>query len=50
MINASLKDNVLFGLPYNKQKYEHALEICELNYDIEILPAGDLTEIGEKGM
>lgn len=48
--NATLKDNVLFGLPFNAPKYEDAVKTCCLNADIDVLPAKDATEIGEKGI
>lgn len=40
----------MFGLPYDEQKYQECIQICELTRDLEILPAGDNTEIGEKGI
>ncbi|XP_015266213.1 PREDICTED: canalicular multispecific organic anion transporter 2 [Gekko japonicus] len=48
--NATLKDNILFGHPYNEQKYQTILEACALQQDLEVLPGGDQTEIGEKGI
>jgi ABC-type multidrug transport system fused ATPase/permease subunit len=48
--NATLKDNVLFGLPFDSAKYQRAVEVCQLQPDIAMLPAGDATEIGEKGI
>ncbi|PVD26852.1 hypothetical protein C0Q70_12000 [Pomacea canaliculata] len=48
--NATLRDNVLFGKPYDRSKYNHVLEACELERDLTILSAGDMTEIGEKGI
>lgn len=48
--NASLRDNITFGNPFDKTKYDHVIDICSLRKDIEILQAGDLTEIGEKGI
>uniref|UniRef100_A0AAQ4P877 ATP-binding cassette, sub-family C (CFTR/MRP), member 3 n=1 Tax=Gasterosteus aculeatus aculeatus TaxID=481459 RepID=A0AAQ4P877_GASAC len=48
--NASLRDNILFGKPYNEQKYCCVLEACALTPDLEVLPGGDMTEIGEKGI
>ncbi|XDV45214.1 hypothetical protein PO909_013347, partial [Leuciscus waleckii] len=48
--NASLRDNILFGRPYEEQKYRHVLEACALTPDLEVLPGGDQTEIGEKGI
>uniref|UniRef100_A0A674BJY3 Canalicular multispecific organic anion transporter 2-like n=1 Tax=Salmo trutta TaxID=8032 RepID=A0A674BJY3_SALTR len=48
--NATLRDNILFGKAYNEQKYRCCLEACALTQDLEVLPGGDLTEIGEKGI
>ena len=50
LMNASVKDNILFGSPYNEEKYKKILKICELESDLNILPGGDLTEIGERGV
>ncbi|XP_041458076.1 ATP-binding cassette sub-family C member 9-like isoform X2 [Lytechinus variegatus] len=50
LINASLKDNILFGKPFNYKRYKRILHACCLQPDIDILPMGDLTEIGEKGI
>lgn len=49
MQNATLKDNILFGKPFSDFYYQ-CLAASELNADIAILPSGDLTEIGEKGI
>jgi ABC-type multidrug transport system fused ATPase/permease subunit len=46
--NATLKDNILFGKPYHEERYNMVLDACALRPDLLILPAGDLTEIGEK--
>ncbi|NWQ90902.1 MRP3 protein, partial [Burhinus bistriatus] len=48
--NATLKDNILFGQAPNEQKYQKVLEACALKTDLEVLPGGDQTEIGEKGI
>ena len=48
--NASLKDNILFGQPFRESKYREIVSACQLLPDLAILPAGDLTEIGEKGI
>ena len=40
----------MYGLPLDKVRYVDAIRLCELERDLEILPAGDLTEIGEKGI
>ncbi|KAJ8478954.1 hypothetical protein OPV22_022681 [Ensete ventricosum] len=46
----SIRDNILFGSAVDKQKYQKTLETCSLVKDIEMLPFGDLTEIGERGV
>lgn len=46
--NASLKDNILFGGERKESRYHRVLEACALLPDLDILPAGDATEIGEK--
>ena len=48
--NKSIRDNILYGMPLDKIKYYDTIKLCELERDLEILPAGDLTEIGEKGI
>ncbi|XP_077594389.1 ATP-binding cassette sub-family C member 3 isoform X1 [Stigmatopora nigra] len=48
--NATLRDNILFGKTYNEQKYRCVLEACALTPDLDVLPGGDMTEIGEKGI
>ena len=48
--NASLRDNILSNAPYDEERYKLALEACALAPDLEMLPAGDLSEIGEKGI
>lgn len=48
--NATLQDNILFGKPLNKELYERVIHACALAADLSMLPAGDQTEIGEKGI
>ncbi|XP_049538586.1 multidrug resistance-associated protein 1 isoform X10 [Anopheles darlingi] len=48
--NATLKDNILFGKPLDERRYQRIIEACALKPDIEMLPGGDMTEIGEKGI
>ncbi|KAJ2514082.1 hypothetical protein H4217_005958 [Coemansia sp. RSA 1939] len=50
IMNATLRDNILFGLQYDSEFYSYVVEACALLPDFENLPAGDLTEIGEKGI
>jgi ABC-type multidrug transport system fused ATPase/permease subunit len=48
--NATVKDNILFGNPFDITFYSNVLSACSLDADLKILPAGDLTEIGERGI
>ncbi|XP_048735267.2 multidrug resistance-associated protein 1-like [Ostrea edulis] len=48
--NNSLKENVLFGKEMCEQNYSKVLDTCALRPDLDILPGGDETEIGEKGI
>uniref|UniRef100_A0ABM0N098 ATP-binding cassette sub-family C member 9-like n=1 Tax=Saccoglossus kowalevskii TaxID=10224 RepID=A0ABM0N098_SACKO len=50
LMNASLRDNILFGEDYDHLRYQAVVKACALQPDIDILPAGDYTEIGEKGI
>uniref|UniRef100_A0A3Q3L1J3 ATP-binding cassette, sub-family C (CFTR/MRP), member 2 n=1 Tax=Mastacembelus armatus TaxID=205130 RepID=A0A3Q3L1J3_9TELE len=48
--NATLRDNILFGSPHEDKRLQEVVEACALVPDLELLPGGDLTEIGEKGI
>ncbi|KAL0880786.1 hypothetical protein ABMA27_001981 [Loxostege sticticalis] len=48
--NATLQDNILFGKPLDKHKYNNVINVCALKTDFDVLPGGDQTEIGEKGI
>ncbi|KAG2178689.1 hypothetical protein INT44_001842 [Umbelopsis vinacea] len=48
--NASIMDNILFGLPLDYQRYRSVIEACALVQDLAQYPDGDQTEIGEKGI
>ncbi|XP_039495995.1 multidrug resistance-associated protein 1 isoform X4 [Drosophila santomea] len=48
--NATVRDNILFGQTYDRKRYNKVIDACALRADIDILSAGDLTEIGEKGI
>ncbi|GCB72265.1 hypothetical protein scyTo_0006224, partial [Scyliorhinus torazame] len=49
LLNTSLRDNILFGKNYEEERYNNVLEACCLHPDIESLPYGDMTEVGERG-
>ncbi|OQR87494.1 ATP-binding Cassette (ABC) Superfamily [Achlya hypogyna] len=46
----SLRNNVLFTAPMDECKYERVLAACQLAADLKMLPNGDATEIGERGI
>jgi ATP-binding cassette subfamily C (CFTR/MRP) protein 1 len=48
--NATLRNNVLFGLKYEEERYQAALRASDLLADIRQLAGGDMTEIGERGI
>ncbi|KAJ2567621.1 Transporter of the ATP-binding cassette (ABC) [Coemansia sp. RSA 1813] len=48
--NATIRENILFGEPYDRERYEEVLRVCALKPDLRILCAGDITEIGERGV
>ncbi|BCS21501.1 putative ABC bile acid transporter [Aspergillus puulaauensis] len=50
MENATIKDNILFGLPYDRQRYRQTLFASGLEKDMTMLPDGDLTDIGANGI
>ncbi|KAJ3358537.1 Multidrug resistance-associated protein 1 [Allomyces javanicus] len=50
ILNASLRDNILFGLPYDEKKYRKIIEACALKRDLAMLVNGDQTLIGDKGI
>ena len=48
LISGSLKDNILYGSPFEKGRYQRVLRACCLEADLEQLPGGEETIIGEK--
>nr|XP_005908422.1 PREDICTED: ATP-binding cassette sub-family C member 11 [Bos mutus] len=50
IIKGSVRENILMGSQYDEAWYLQVLHCCSLNHDLEILPFGDMTEIGERGL
>ncbi|KAF9109212.1 hypothetical protein BGX27_007863 [Mortierella sp. AM989] len=50
IINSTLRDNILFGAQFDQVKYDKIIQAAGLIPDLDMLPAGDQTEIGERGI
>ena len=51
ILNTTFRENILFGLPFDREKYDRVVESCSLRADIDQLGAAqDLTQIGERGV
>ncbi|CAK7220016.1 hypothetical protein SCUCBS95973_004013 [Sporothrix curviconia] len=48
--SGTLKDNILFGMPFRESRYQKVLQACALAKDIELFADGDMTEVGPKGV
>ncbi|EFR00027.1 oligomycin resistance ATP-dependent permease YOR1 [Nannizzia gypsea CBS 118893] len=48
--NATVKENILFGKEYDEAWYNQVIDACALRADLKMLPNGDQTEIGERGI
>ncbi|XP_022727754.1 ABC transporter C family member 14-like [Durio zibethinus] len=48
--NGTIQENILFGLPMNREKYREVIRVCCLEKDLEMMEFGDQTEIGERGI
>ncbi|KAG6873113.1 hypothetical protein C0995_002776 [Termitomyces sp. Mi166 len=48
--NATLRENVLFGLEDDEERFREVIRACNLEHDLGMLPNGEYTEIGEKGI
>ncbi|KAL0857657.1 hypothetical protein Bca101_062811 [Brassica carinata] len=48
--SGKVEDNILFGMPMEREWYQRVVEACSLNKDLELLPFHDQTVIGERGI
>lgn len=46
--NATIRENILFGTEYDSARYRKVIYECALTPDLEILPGGDMTMVGER--
>ncbi|XP_069116796.1 ATP-binding cassette sub-family C member 10-like [Argopecten irradians] len=47
---ATIRNSITFGSPFNARKYSEVLQAASLKKDLSMLPAGDKTEVGENGV
>ncbi|EIN07973.1 P-loop containing nucleoside triphosphate hydrolase protein [Punctularia strigosozonata HHB-11173 SS5] len=50
VLNETIRENILFGSPFDENRYQKVLEQCALVHDLSLFAAGDKTEVGEKGL
>uniref|UniRef100_A0A673A139 ATP-binding cassette sub-family C member 5 n=1 Tax=Sphaeramia orbicularis TaxID=375764 RepID=A0A673A139_9TELE len=50
IFHGTVQQNILMGQPFDQAKYDRILDVCSLRADLKILPYGDQTEIGERGL
>ncbi|KAK6202984.1 P-loop containing nucleoside triphosphate hydrolase protein [Scheffersomyces amazonensis] len=50
IMNASFKENIIFGHRYDEEFYQKTIKACQLLTDLKVLPDGDDTQVGEKGI
>ena len=48
--NLSVRENILFGAPFDQDRYNRVVEACSLKSDFAVMPSGDACEIGERGV
>ncbi len=50
VFSGTIRENILFGLPFNQEKLQRVIEVCGLTKDLADFSNGDLTEIGQRGV
>lgn len=48
--NDSVRNNITFGLPYESKKYNKVINVCAMKTDLQLMPYGDRTLVGERGV
>ncbi|KAF2351830.1 ABC transporter type 1 transmembrane domain [Trinorchestia longiramus] len=49
LFSGTVRQNIIFGRPYDEKKYGEVIKVCGLEADLEQLPEGDLSLVGERG-
>ena len=50
IMNETVRENILFGEPFNKERYDNIVSACEMLSDMELFINQDMTQVGEKGI
>ena len=50
VFSGTIRENILFGLPFNEDRFQNVVHICDLTKDLTNFTSGDLTEIGQRGV
>uniref|UniRef100_A0A7S1NHE9 ATP-dependent transporter ycf16 n=1 Tax=Eutreptiella gymnastica TaxID=73025 RepID=A0A7S1NHE9_9EUGL len=50
IFKGTIRDNILFGRPFDSQRYAETISVCQLMRDLENFAAGDQQEVGEQGV
>lgn len=50
IMSSCVRDNILFGLPFDAKKYQEVIDVCALRSDLALLQNGDMTVIGDRGI
>lgn len=46
----TIRQNILFAENFEKSRYDRVIEVCALKPDFRMLPNGDMTLVGERGV
>lgn len=50
VFSGTIRENILFGLPFNQEKFLNVVHVCGLTKDLAVFSNGDLTKIGQRGV
>ncbi len=50
IMNETVRENILFGEPFKKERYDNIVSACEMSSDMELFINQDMTQVGEKGI
>ena len=50
ILNATVRDNIIFGADFDEAHFDNVVEVCQLQHDFDGLPEADLTVLGERGV